>query len=41
MKEVKIFIEEYTNANDLNGASCIKTNTAIKMTYDRILIKKK
>ena len=32
--------EEYSNANDLNGASCIKKNETIKMTYGRILIQK-
>ena len=32
--------EEYSNANDLNGASCIKKNETIKMTYGRILIQR-
>lgn len=33
--------EEYNNANDLNGASCILVNGVPKMTYGRLLIKRK
>ena len=33
--------EEYKNANDLNWSSCILKNWEIKMTYWRLLIRRK